>query len=168
MFVLVGSGYIFVTFNHGVEYFPEDIPPKQILVDIEAPEGTRIEFTDALAGRLEGEIEGIPGRIDVESVVTTVGSSGGGVDLMGGGGPGGPHAGRITLGFIDFQDRSHDAFATLAFLQENLGRDLAGANVSVEPLQEDPSQGEPVTIEIVGEDPEVLQDLSDRALAHPS
>jgi multidrug efflux pump len=47
--VFVGTFALFVRFNHGVEFFPESIPPAQLIVDIEAPVGTRVAFTDGVA-----------------------------------------------------------------------------------------------------------------------
>jgi multidrug efflux pump subunit AcrB len=66
---------------------------------------------------------------------------------------------------VDFQDQTTDAFVTLALMQESLGQDIAGATISVQPLAQDPSQGPPVNIEVVGEDPIVLRELSTEILA---
>ena len=52
---------VFGRFNAGIEYFPEDIPPKQVWVDVEMPVGTRADATDQIARRLEGEMTGVPG-----------------------------------------------------------------------------------------------------------
>jgi multidrug efflux pump subunit AcrB len=71
----------------------------------------------------------------------------------------------VTVNFIDFQDRSRPSEAILADLQETVGKDLAGAIVKVEALQEGPSQGLPVNIEITGDDPIQLKALSDRVIS---
>jgi len=81
-----------------------------------------------------------------------------------GGGPGGPEAGRLTISLVDYQDREHDAFDVLAAAQAALGTDVAGATITVDKPAEGPAQGAPVSVEIVGEDPEVLEELSDRVL----
>jgi multidrug efflux pump subunit AcrB len=151
----------FGAFNSGLEFFPEGIPPSQATVSIEAPVGSRAQFTDGIARRLERQLEAVPGMSDAESVVSTVGGGGGG---MMGGGPSGPEAGRVTVSFTDYQDRSHDSFETLAELQRVMGRGVAGAEISVDKPQNGPPSGPPVNLEIVGEDPEVLQDLSDRVI----
>jgi len=160
----VGSVALFIPLNHGVELFPEDIPPATIFVDVQAPVGTRVGFTNSLIQTLETEITQVEGMSDAESIVTTVGGGGGGADMMGSGGASGPNAARISVSFVDFQDRQHDGFATLARLQAQMGRDLAGGDVSVDKMQDGPPTGPPVNIEIVGEDPAVLQDLSTQAL----
>lgn len=163
--VFVLSFIAFTASGTNVEFFPEDIPPKQLLVDVDAPTGTRAEFTDRLAARLESELPGVDGMVDAESVVTTVGGGGGGsAAMMGGGGPGGPDAGRVTISFVDFQDQQGDVFQVLSDMQASLGADIAGATVSVDKQAEGPSGGPPINIEIVGEDAEVLKDLSDQAL----
>jgi multidrug efflux pump len=159
---LVGSFALFARFNHGVEFFPESIPPEQIIVDIQAPVGTRVAFTDEIARALEEEARGLAGYDDVESAVTTSGSAGGNPML---GGSSAEHEARITLSMVDYQDRRQDSFRTLAFLQDNLGRDVTGAEVRIEAPSHDPGGGPPVSIELVGPDPAVLKQLSDQVLA---
>src|SRR5690606_27451706 len=132
------------------------------IVDVEAPVGTRPEVTDRIVQRLEEALPGYEGRVDWESVVAVSGGGGGGNFLMGG--PAGPEAGRITISNVDFQDRQYDAFDVLAALQGSLGKDLAGATITVDKPAEGPAQGAPVSIEIVGEDPVTLKALSDRVL----
>jgi multidrug efflux pump subunit AcrB len=162
--VLVGSFFIFGAFSQGIEYFPEDIPPKQVIVGIETPVGTRAAFTDEIALRIEEELLAVEGLVEAESKVTTTGSSGGGGNLMGGG-PGGPNASRLLLQFIDYEDRSYDVFQTLAEMQGTVGKDIAGAEINVDKIEEGPGGGPPINIEIVGEDPDVLKSLSDEVLA---
>ena len=161
---LVGTVMIYGRFAAPVEYFPEDIPPATVYVAVEAPVGTAAEVTDGYARRLKAELAGIAGLEDAETVVTTVGSGGGGGGFMDGGGPSGPEAGRITVSMTDYQDRRFDVFATLADMQEQVGRDLAGAEVQVDKVTEGPPSGPPVNIEISGEDPVLLEELANRAV----
>ena len=160
---MVVTFMLYGAFGPPVEYFPEDIPPKQIWVDVEAPVGTRAAATDDYARRLKAQLASVVGMDDAESVVTTVGAGGGG-NFMEGGGPGGPEAGRITVSLIDFEDQQFDAFATLAEMQDRIGVDLAGAEVRVDKMAEGPPAGAPVNLEITGEDPEVLKSLADDAI----
>jgi multidrug efflux pump len=159
--VLVGTFVVYGFFSNGVELFPENIPPKQIWVDVEGPAGTRAEVTDALAKRMEEEVKGFQGMEDAESVVATVGAGSG--NFMSGG-PGGPEAGRVTIQFVDFQDRRQNAFETLASMQAGLGKDVAGAEVTVGVMDEGPPTGAPVNLEIIGEDPRTLKLLADRVV----
>ncbi len=158
----VATVVAFTVFNHGVEFFPENMPPQQLVVDVDAPVGTRAPVTDSAVRRLEAELHEAEGREDWESTVAVVGGGGGGNFITGG--PAGPQAGRITISLVDFQRRRHDAFAVLRDLQESVGLGLAGADVSVDKPQDGPQQGKPVNIEIVGDDPTELKRLSDEVL----
>jgi multidrug efflux pump len=160
---LVATLGLFSQFNAGVEFFSEDMPPKQILVDVDLPVGSTPEATDAISRRLEEDIQAFPGIVEVESVVATVGGSGGGGNPMGGGASG-PNAGRLTLSMMEFGSQELDAKDLLVAMQASVGRDVAGADIKVEQLADGPAQGSPVNIEIVGEDPPTLQRLSDRVL----
>ncbi len=154
---------LFAIFNHGIEFFPENMPPQQLVVDVDAPVGTRAAVTDSVVRQIEGQLKAAPGREDWESTVAVVGGSGGGGNPMAGG-PAGPQSGRITISLVDFQKRKHDALKTLSELQNTIGTQVAGADVSVDQPQQGPQQGKPVNIEIVGDDPGKLKELSDSAL----
>jgi multidrug efflux pump len=155
---LVVTVMAFGQFNSGIEFFPEDIPPKQIWIDAETPVGTHVDFTDDIIRVLEEEAQAVDGYADVESAVATVG--GGGNAMMGSSQS--ANAGRVMVSFVDYQDRGTNTNVTMARMQELLGRDVAGAEISVDKPQEGPPTGPPVNIELIGEDPEVLKELSDR------
>jgi multidrug efflux pump subunit AcrB len=159
----VGTFVVYGRYGTGVEYFPESMPPPQLLIDVETPVGTRADVTDAIVQRLEQELKGVGGRADWESVVAVTGSGGGGGNPMGGG-PSGPERGRLTVSLVDFQDREVDAFETLAEMQASIGTQIAGATITVDKVDDGPAQGSPVAIELVGEDADVLKSLSDNAI----
>ncbi len=142
--VLVAMVAAFARFNRGIELFPEDIPPRQVWVDVETPVGTRLEFIDGVARELEEQVRRVEGYDDAESAVTTVG--GGGNVLMGGGQ--GANSARLVVSLADYQERRFDSSLTLARMQEVVGRRIAGAEISVEKPQEGPPTGAPVNIEI--------------------
>jgi multidrug efflux pump len=157
----IGGVALFMRFNHGVEFFPENIPPEQILVDIEAAVGTRVAFTDDIARTLETRIRGLPGYDDVESVVTTSGAAGGNMML---GGSSAENEARITLSMVEYKQRRQDSFRTLALLQHRLATDVVGAEVRIDGPEHTPGGGAPVSIEVIGPDPLVLKRLSDEIL----
>ena len=161
---LVGTIFVYSIFAAPIEYFPEDIPPSVVYVSVEAPVGTSANVTDGYARRLKEEVQELEGVADAETIVTTVGSTGGGGGPMDGGGPSGPEAGRITLSMTDYEERRFDIFQTLADMQERVGRDLAGAEVRVDKVTEGPPSGPPVNIEISGEDPDLLERLAAEAV----
>jgi multidrug efflux pump subunit AcrB len=162
----VGVGALFgATHADKIVFFPENVPPAELLVDVETPVGTRAGVTDSIVRGLEQELQGMGGREDWESVVAITGGSGGGAGaMMGMGGPSGPETARISVSMIEFQERQHDAFETLATMQQSIGTDVAGAKVTVQQLAQGPASGPPVTVEIVGEDPALLRTLSDSVL----
>ncbi len=159
--LFVGTFAAFVPLNHGVEFFPEGVPPSQLFVDIETPVGTRAGVTDEITRRLEEELKQIPGYRDVESVVTTVGAGGGNVFS---GGSGAENEGRIILSLVDYQKREQASPRTLALLQERLGLEIAGVEIRADMPEMGPPGGPPVSIELVGDDPDVLKALSDEVL----
>ena len=159
---LVATVMVYGAFAAPVEYFPEDIPPRAIVVAIEAPTGTSAAVTNGYTRRVKSEFAGIAGIDDAETIVSTVGS-GGGVNPMGGG-PSGPETGRITVSMVDYQDRRFDVFSTLAQMQEQVGIDMAGAEVRVDQVAEGLPSGPPVNIEISGEDPLLLEGLANEAI----
>lgn len=153
----VGTVFLFGIFNSGVEFFPESIPPATVYAEIDVPDGTNPTFLNRLAEGVEAQLDGVPGMVDVESVVTTVGGGNPGAQMFGG--PGGDAT--VTINFRDFEDRRHDVFATIRRLREGLGRGLAGADFRLAQMSMGPPAGKPVNIEIVGDDPEVLRRLAD-------
>ncbi|HSH76010.1 MAG TPA: efflux RND transporter permease subunit, partial [Longimicrobiales bacterium] len=158
------AGVAFGRFGKGIEYFPESMPPRQVLIDVETPIGTRATVTDDVVRRVEEQLRTISGRQDWKSVVANTGSGAGGGNPMEQGGPSGPESGRIAISIVDFQDRERDAFETLAEMQASIGRGIAGAEITVDKVTEGPPQGNPVSIEVVGEDPDLLEGLSDRII----
>ena len=160
---LLGTIALYASFAAPVEYFPEDIPPSVLYVSAEAPVGTSAEVTNEYANRLMAEVERIDGVSDAETVVTTVGATGGG-GPMEGSGPSGPEAARITLTMVDYQERRFDVFSTLATMQDRVGAGVAGAEVRVDQVTEGMPTGPPVNIEIAGEDPILLQQFAAEAI----
>ena len=153
---------IFGRFNAGVEFFPEDVPPSDAYIQVEAPLGTNVDQTDRLVRRIETELVGLPGHEDYRSVVSTVGSSASGGFA---GGRGGTHLATVSVHFADFKDRSFNAFGTIDHIKAMLDLRLAGGIFSVENPQMGPPTGRPINLEISGDKPEVLKRLGDEVVA---
>ena len=156
---------VFSWANSGVEFFPEDMPPEDIMVDVQLPVGSRAEATDEVAQQMEMTISEANGIVDASSVVATVGGSGSGGSNPMGGGASGPNTGRVTVSMVEFGSRQFDARDFLAEMQASLGTEVAGAEITVDQSASGPAQGLPINIEITGEDPAVLKDLSDQVLS---
>jgi multidrug efflux pump subunit AcrB len=157
---LVLAVIAFGIFSQGVVFFPEDIPPNSVYIQIEAPTGTRADVTNEIALQVERELEGFPGSEDFESVVATVGSNSG--DWIFGGS--GTHLATIAVSFVDYEYREHDVFETLEEMRRSIGNDIAGADITVEKPQQGPPTGLPINIEIVGQDAELLKDMGDEVV----
>lgn len=149
---LVGAVALFAVLNAGVELFPENIPPATVYVQVEGPQGMRVEQTDSIVREIERRLRRFEGREDFASVVATVGGFGGGR---------GGHLARVAVNFVDFEDRQTDVFTTLERLRSEVPTWVAGAKVAVEVPDMGPPTGLPVTIEISGDDPDVLRQLGD-------
>jgi multidrug efflux pump subunit AcrB len=67
----------------------------------------------------------------------------------------------VAVNLVDYRYRRSDAFEILERMRSTVGRDIAGADISVEVPNLGPPTGRPVTIEITGEDPDVLRALGD-------
>jgi multidrug efflux pump subunit AcrB len=157
---LVLAIMLFGAFSKGVVFFPEDIPPTSVFVQVEAPTGTRVDVTDGMVRRIETELGQVRGSEDVETVVSTVGSSAS--DF---GGQSGTHLATVAVNFVDYELRQYNTFETLELMRSTIGTDIAGAEIVVEKPQDGPPTGLPVTIEIVGEDAAVLKQMGDRVVA---
>jgi multidrug efflux pump subunit AcrB len=147
----------FGALNAGVEFFPESIPPATVYAQVDVPDGTHVDFTNQIAERVEAQLKEIAGIDDAESIVATAGS-GGGNPFMGGGDA------SVAVNFRKFEERRYDVFATLKEMQERVGKEFAGAEVTITKPQNGPPGGKPVNVEIVGEDPRLLQTLADSAV----
>ncbi|MDT8436794.1 MAG: efflux RND transporter permease subunit, partial [Gemmatimonadota bacterium] len=154
MLVLVGGA--FAVFNAGIEFFPENVPPQTVWVQVETPTGTRAEVTDDVTRRVEADLDALAQRVDYESVVATTGQKVGGF-----GNETGTHLATVAVDLADYEDRRYDSFETLETMRATVGSQIAGAEISVEKPQEGPPTGLPVTIEVAGDDFATLERLGD-------
>ena len=150
--LLVGAAYSL--FGHGVELFP-DTEPNQAYIEIKAPEGTRLEVTDELVRQVE---EVALWELDTRYVIGEVGVSGSGNEGM----EGQSHLGKVSLEFVDREERHEDSNQVLARIRHSLSS-FVGAEIKVEKQEEGPPTGPPVNIEISGEEVATLAELSAKA-----
>jgi multidrug efflux pump subunit AcrB len=150
---------LFSVFNHGVEFFPESVPPETVWVQIETPTGTRAEVTDEITRRIEFELAALDESADYESVVATTGQRVGGF-----GNETGSQFATVAVALVDYKDRHFDSFGTLEHMRSSIGGEIAGAEITVDRPQEGPPTGLPVNLEISGADFEELKRLGDRVV----
>ena len=161
--ILVSSFIVFGIFNQGMEYFPEDIPPNQIYVQIETPAGTNVEFTRGIAEELERRVSQIDNFEDVETIVNTPGSPVSSGMEFGGGNT--SNRGTIVVSFVDYNQRVGSTFDAIEQLREILPEGIAGAEITVESQQNGPPTGKPINLEISGQDLRQLDQISQEALS---
>jgi multidrug efflux pump subunit AcrB len=150
--VIVG---LFGRFNHGVEFFPET-EPRQIIVDVDLPPGTRVERTDEVVRELERRLAETP---DLETMAASAGA--GSQAQFGASARGDVTQGRITLDLLDREDRSQSSFATMEWVRERTAG-LPGVEIDVKRPDEGPPVGQPLEIELAGDDFEELGEIAAR------
>ncbi len=149
--MLVAYGYL----GQGVEFFP-DVEPSKIFVDIEAPTGTNIEASNAIAQKMEKFVSGYD---DMETNVTSVGVSTNQFDFTGAGEAGPSHKSRIAVDFIDREERKRSTKISIDKLRKQAAT-VIGANVEVNQEEMGPPSGPPINIEVSGNDYLTIAKLS--------
>jgi len=157
MCLLVGLAVLYVKIGQGTEFFPQG-DPERAAINVRAPQGTNIRETDRIVRLIEGRIE--PYKPWIKHIVTNVGSSGGGLDIMAS--AGGPHLANISLIFYDFAERQRPSTEIIAGIRRDIA-DISGTEIKVEKEQRGPPTGAPVTVRIIGEDFKTLEQLSEQA-----
>ena len=150
--VLVVVAYVFL--GRGIEFFPE-VEPNTAYIDVRAPSGTNLETSDGLARQIEAILADMP---DVETYIVNVGVSGGD-DFAGGEGV--SHASRISIDFVDESLRRQSSFETIEEIRGELSG-LTGAEIELTKERAGPPVGAPISVEVSGEDFEILGRLSAR------
>ncbi len=155
----------------GVEFFPP-VDPDKVMFSIKPPEGVSIESSERLGRLMEDRIFGAPGSGYTEPVENLKYASVV-VELEKGMGGGfaqenvGPINAQVEFVDRDFRtERTNKTLQTMrnriAGLDENGGRvtwPLFGADFSVVKPQEGPPTGQPVSVDILGEDLSVMAEV---------
>ena len=144
---------IYVPLNHGTEFFPESEPDRAI-VGVRLPEGTTVETTDRVVRELEAMLAAEP---NVDIWVAESGVSAGGDALSGTSTR--PNEARITVDFLPSGNNAEPG-ETIRYENTKLTVDklrqtaqqIPGARVTVEPAAMGPPVGDPIKVEVSGED----------------
>ena len=159
LMILVITVLGFGRLNRGVEFFPENIPPSDAYIQIEAPLGTNVEQTNSVVHRIEEELRGMSGVADYESVQSTAGYSTGHF-----GGGQGSHLATVIVHFLDFKDRAQEALISIVEIKDMLSNRIAGGEFAVEVPAMGPPTGIAINLEISGEDADMLKQLGDEVV----
>ncbi|PLX88545.1 MAG: AcrB/AcrD/AcrF family protein [Desulfuromonas sp.] len=154
--LLAGIIVAYGMLGHGVELFP-DIEPNRAIVEVKAPEGTSLDASNRLAEQIERVVLG---EADLRYVITEVGTAAS--DGMGGGSSVQSNMGKLSLDFVEREDRQDHANDVLARIRDRLAP-LSGAEIKVEKQKEGPPTGAPVSVELSGENIAVLEALLQEA-----
>lgn len=163
IFLLVFTIGFFMARDVNITFFPEN-EPSYINVITEMPIGTDVRATNTFVFELEKDIEEIirPYRdLDiVKSVLTTVGV---GNDQFESGSV--PNKALTTVSFVEFELRKGVMTSEiLRDMSDQLLYKYPGVKLSVEKDQTGPPAGDPISVEIVGDDFEGLLALSDSVI----
>ncbi|MEN8186733.1 MAG: efflux RND transporter permease subunit [Bacteroidota bacterium] len=141
-------------------FFPENLP-EQIYVYIELPIGTDIEKTNNITKDLENKVEDYLKQYKengknfmVKSVIAQVGEGAGDPNLGDQGKT--PNKARITLDFVEFQDRKDVNTSNVMTDLRRILKGVPGVNIVVDKNKNGPPAGPPLNIEISGDDYEEL------------
>jgi len=148
---------LYAKIGKGTEFFPEG-DPERAMIDVRAPQGTNIQETNRIVRKLEERLE--PYQPYIKHMVTNVGASGGGLDLVSS--AGGPHLANITLTFYDYAERERPSLEIISEIRKDIA-DISGAEIKIEREEEGPPTGAPITVRIIGEDFKILESLNSRA-----
>jgi multidrug efflux pump len=163
LFLLVFSGFLFAVFPPNVEFFPNNAP-KQVYIYSEFPIGTDIEQTNKFTKELEKKVINYLNQYKVDgdnfmvtSVIEQVGEGTGDTSRGQQGGKT-PNKSKITIDFVDFQERVNpktgekiNSQNILNDIRKVLG-DFAGVKIVVAKNSEGPPTGAPINLEISGDD----------------
>lgn len=147
---LFGSMVIFGMAQLGVEFFPKTTPEK-FEINVELPDGTRIDETSLIALGLEEPIRTEPELI--EAWIADIGVKGGGGGMAAGGNA--DHYARISVDLVDVEDQPMHPDVFMDKLRA-IYANVPGASVVLKTESMGPPAGAPVNIEIVGDDLAVM------------
>lgn len=162
--ILALSIVTLIQFFPGTEFFPEDIPPRDVYVQIETPIGSDVAYTKSIVDEVRDLVYNIPQIADVKSVLSTSGAS---ITSDPGSSGGGntPNKGTVALNFVDFQQRTGDVFNAMEYLRGYLTSKIVGAKITVEQPPNGPPTGKPINLEISGDDMEILGMISNDVMS---
>jgi multidrug efflux pump subunit AcrB len=142
-----------------VEMFPK-VDIDFAFVDVELPNGTSLEKTNELVQQVEDRLYKYP---EIKTFVTTIGSGSSFGSFVGGGGSG-DNLANINISFVDAKDRDKKSFEINDILREDLA-DIKTGKITVREISSGPPTGAPIEIRILGNDLNIIDDLTGRLVS---
>lgn len=135
----------------GMEFIPT-MDQGQISINTKLPPGTKLEETDKVAKQIESVVREVP---EFDMIFSSVG-----------GGASGPVGGSASSNLIemyvflvDLEQRTRSSDQVVAELTQKL-TDIPDAEITVQAISGGGAQGAPIQLNLLGEDLEVLEDIS--------
>lgn len=158
-FLLIISVWFYFFVSQPKTVFFPDVPPTTVFVTMELPLGTSIERTDEVASEVEAIVKNtlIPYEDIVKSVTTNVGVGKGGMFES----ESSPNKCLISVSFVQFKYRNG---ANTSEIMQQISSDLdgfVGAKIFVETGDMGPPTGNPVNIDISGDEFDQLISITD-------
>ncbi|RMG83568.1 MAG: efflux RND transporter permease subunit, partial [Bacteroidetes bacterium] len=170
--LLIFSFFLVATFTPKVNFFPVN-QPQYLNIFIEMPIGTDIEETNKFTQKIEDKLmrffdeeiewngEKIKRGFIVESLIAQVGK--GTSDPSRGPSMGNtPHKARIAVSFVPFEERKGMNTSDVMKQVNQLLSGIPGATITVAKNEMGPPTGKPISIEISGEDYDLLLQDAER------
>lgn len=151
--VLVLTAVLYGFLGRGIEFFP-DVDPSQVMIEVTAPSGTKLEESNRIVKEIESKLPKFDQ--DTRSYVANVGAGGGG---MFGASDGSTHKSSVTIEFVDRQDRHQSSQTTMGEIRHEV-ENIPGARIEVQKPNMGPPTGPPINVEIAGDDFAVLGELA--------
>ncbi|HOE66832.1 MAG TPA: efflux RND transporter permease subunit [Candidatus Hydrogenedentes bacterium] len=137
-----------------IEFVP-NVEPQQAYIDIEAPEGTSLETSNAIVQQVEAIVA--PYKPYIDFIITNVGSQG--VSLFGGFSANTSHLSRVTLDFPRLASATKMPSEIIQELRPKFSA-ITGADVRIQKLEMGPPGGPPINVELCGDDFATLAQLA--------
>ena len=158
-FIIVGIA------KPSVVFFPDN-EPSTVMVYLKLPVGTDVKVTDSLTRVVEDRVNkacNMPNKI-VESIGANVAF--GASDNMFDSGGKTSNKGKVTVNFVEFSKR--DGESTNEYMEKirKAVKGIPGAIISVEKQKMGPPTGNPINIEISGDDLEEMIQITDKLKKH--
>ena len=155
--LMIGSITFWYMNNPTIVFFPDN-DPKSVYVTMELPLGTDIHKTDKVSERVEKIVKRTlePYQDIIRSIATNVGSGKGGMFE----GSRAANKSLTTISFVEYKDRKgHNTSEIMKLISKNLNG-FVGAKIFVEKDESGPPVGNPINLEISGDDFQKLLSIS--------
>lgn len=139
----------------GQSFFP-DSDSGELTIEMEAPLGSAVDYTDALASKIETIVKQVP---EVEHVGVSVGQASGGLGAVRGGGV---RTARLTIKLVDLDERDRSVEEIQEWLREQLR--AVPEVVARFSSGRGPTSGADIEVTLKGDDLEVLGALGEELM----